>query len=759
MKLRKVISLICALVITITLFAGCSSKNTVKKNSFDKKIQSTELDDKFIAENDNFKLEFNEVTMGVVLTDKNTGKVYGTSPLEEGGIKYNDFGIPLKRHPQLESVLYIKYYNKKTNNANETAISQTAIMYEKEDDPYTKEGRVVFERIKNGVKVEYYFDGAEIMVPLTYTLRDEGLAITINTDEIQENDNMLLSVSLAPMFCSADNKKDGYLFYPSGSGALVYTKEISGQGESFSSEIYGVDASKEVWDKISTEKAVRLPVFGAKTEDQAVVGIIEKGAESAYMDMKVGSTSIGYSAVYPTFQVRGYTDNIKELYNNRYYEGQVYADQILSTPFTVCYYPLANEKANYNTMAEVYRDYLNKTEGKVTADSVSTLDITMVGGAMIQKSFLGIPYKDLYKTTTVTQAQNIMNDLNKKGVKVSNLNLTGFGQNGLDSNKLGGGFTVDSNLGNADQLKKLNNTLKKRGTNLYFDFDIVGFTQTANGYDSYFDAAIRANRKIAKLYNFDIAILGRETNNAYSILKRAKLSTAANDAFEAVKKLNVGGIGFSSLSSVSYSDYADKENTKYYAKSGMASQVSKIYELSGKNKVNILSSDANAYAAANSNLVLNIPTFSTGSYLFDVDIPFYAMVFRGRTAISGDSLNLATDSNLQLLRSIESGAGLAYTLTNNYSTQLLDSTSTVFYNSLYRDLKKQIVNNYNKVSDFYEKVGNSKIANHIIHENGLRETVFENGVKVYVNYLNQDLTTENGVVKAKSFLVGEASAQ
>lgn len=747
MKLQKCLCLICALVITVVMFSGCSSdKNTVKKNSFDKKIESSVIDDTFIAENDNFKLELNELTMGIVLTDKTTGKIYGTNPLNEGGIQYDELGMPIKRHPQLESVLLIKYLDTETNNTNDI-ISYTAAV---------SEGRTVFEKTKNGVKVSYYFDDAEIMIPITYTLREKGVALTIDPTEIQENSNMLITASLAPMFCSAKNTDDGYLLYPSGSGALVYTKEISQQGESYSAEVYGEDASKEIWDKTSTVKDIRLPAFGAKFGNQAVFGIIEQGAESSLIDMKVGATSIGYSSVYVTYQLRGYTENIKELYNNRFYKGNVYADNYISAPLTVCYYPLVDEKANYNEMAEIYREYLNETVGKSETVTPATLDITMVGGAMIQKSFLGIPYKTLFTTTTIDEAQSIINDLTEKGIKVTNLNLSGFGLNGIDSNKLGGGFKIDGKLGSKKTLSAFANNCAEKGINMFFDFDIVGFNDGGNGYNTYFDAAVRANKKIAKLYNFDIAVLGRSTDDSYSILARDRMLDAANDVFKTAEEWNISGVGFSTLSSIAYSDYSDKENTEFYSKASMGKQVSEIFAVSKKKNLKTLSNDANAYAAVVSDAIFNISTFSSKASVFDEDIPFYAMVMRGRTSISGESLNLAVEADMQLLRSIESGAGIAYTLTNNYSTELLNDTSTVFYNSLYSDLKAEIAENYEKVYEYYEKIGNSVIVSHSILENGLRETVFENGVKVYVNYLDTDLDSGSGVVKAKSFLIGEA---
>lgn len=753
MKLQKVLSVILALSAVVTCFAGCSSdeKETRKKNPFDTKAVSSVIDDKFIAENDNFKLEINDTTMGVSLTDKKTGQVYGTNPVNDGDTEYNEIlGTYKPRNPQVESVLFIKYLDTEKNVTSDM-ISYTAAI---------KNGRTVFEKFENGIKINYYFDDAEIMVPVTYTLTGTGVELSVNPDEIQENKNMLITVSLAPMFCSVKNKKDGYLLYPSGSGSLVYAKEISSPGETYSDEVYGADASKEVWDKTSTNKAIRLPVFGAKFDNQAVFGIIEQGAESSLLDMKVGSKMIGYSAVYVTYQVRGFTPHIKELYNNRYVKNDVFSTNMISTPLKVSYNLLKDEEANYSTMAKIYRDYLDKTVGKAENVTPSTLDVTMVGGAMIDESFLGIPYKTILETTTLSDVQKIVNDLNKKGVKITNLNLAGFTVNGIDSNMLGGGFEIDSALGEAEQLATIKKNCSKNKINLFVDLDIVGFNEDGNGFDTYFDAATRANKKVAKIYSFDIAIWGRNTEDSYSLLARDRIADAAKEAIAAVKDWKNGGIALSTLTSLTYSDYSDKENSQYYAKSNMGNQVSSIIKDAKKNNLLVLSSDANAYAAAASNVVLNVPTNSTGAYIFDEDVPFYAMVMRGRTAISGDSLNLATSSDLQLLRSVESGAGLSYTLINNYSTRLIDVNSTVFYNSLYSDLSKQIVANYNKVSSLYEKIGNSVIVSHTIldSEKGLRETVYENGVKVFVNYGSEDVETELGVVKAKSFLVGEAKA-
>ena len=169
-----------------------------------------------------------------------------------------------------------------------------------------------------------------------------------------------------------------------------------------------------------------------------------------------------------------------------------------------------------------------------------------------------------------------------------------------------------------------------------------------------------------------------------------------------------------------------------------------------------MASDANAFAAAKADIVINSPTISAEAFEFDEDIPLYQMVFRGRAAISVESLNLVSDSRKQLLRAVESGSGLGYTLIADYDTVLLDGKQPVFYNSLYEDVSEKIIDDYALLSEYYEKIGGSRIVSHRILENGVRETVFENSVTVYVNYSDGELASPAGNVPANGFLIGEA---
>lgn len=742
---KKYLSSVCAVALTVALLCGCGGSGVSQKRlSYDKEKLSTDISDELIAQNENYRLEINRTSLGVSLTDLKTGKVYGTNPVNSGGEQFDEFGMPIKRHPQIESVLFIEYLDTQKNTTSKLISYSAAV----------QNGRTVLENTDNGVKVEYYFDDAEIMIPITYTLRENGLSVTLDPKGIEEGSNMLISVSVAPFFCSVENtEKNGYLLYPSGSGALIYPKEVSQPGDSYSAEVYGEDASKEKWDKTSTEKSIRLPVYGAKSGDTAAFAIIEKGADSCLLETTVGSTSVGYSAVYATYQLRGYTANIKELYNNRYYKGLVYSDNMTDTPLEIGFYPLAGENADYSGMAGLYRSYIEKTEGKAENAKAATLNITAVGGTMISKSFLGVPYTTLLATTTLKDAAAMVKELEEGGAKVSALALSGFGKTGIDSVKPAGGFGIAGKLGSSKDFTSLKKTCENSDTDLFFDFDAVTFSKSGGGLSSYFDSAVRANRKRAKVYDYNIALLGRETDSAYSLTARDKLTYITNKIIK--KAGNLPGIGLSSLSNTAYSDYTDKSSGLYYAKSGMTEQVSEIIENVKKSGKKFMSSEANAYAAVKSDVIFNSPARSNAALIFDDDIPFYQMVLRGRTALSSESLNLATDREEELLKAVEGGMGLTYTLTAKYDTKLIDSGVPVFYNSLYSDLKDGIISDSKTLSELYGKIGNSAIKSHKIHDSGLRETVYENGVTVFVNYSSGELNSPAGSVRAHGFLIWE----
>ena len=168
-------------------------------------------------------------------------------------------------------MLSVEYVSAETGNT-ESVISKTGA---------EKDGRIVCRTLENGIRIEYYFDSPGFMIPVDYILREDSLLATINPADIEESENVITSISLTPFFCAAENdEKDGWLLVPSGSGALIYPKTLSQQGTNYSAQVYGDDASIELWDMPSSDKAVRLPVYGAKQEIQPFLPLLKAGLKA-----------------------------------------------------------------------------------------------------------------------------------------------------------------------------------------------------------------------------------------------------------------------------------------------------------------------------------------------------------------------------------------------------------------------------------------------------------------------------------------------
>lgn len=740
--LLKKISCLFLVILFLLSSAACKGNEQPENSAFDNKSSFEEISDEIIAENDNYKLRFDSKTAGIILIDLMTGKEYRTTPQQST----DSSGVSSERlNPQVMSPVWIDYLNR-TSNSLETAISYRNAL---------RDGRVAFKKTENGAIVNYYFDAEEIMIPVEYTLKSDGVDISVISADIQENRNLAVKVHVAPFMCSAANAaSDSYIFYPSGSGALVYPRVISQTGEEYSAEVYGRDMSVEMTDRISNEKNIRIPAFGVKNGNNAVLGIIENGAESANVELRVGSTALGYSTVYASFNVRTGKECVKESFSKTI-KTTLYSNAAVKERLTVSYYPISSETPSYTDMARLCREKLIKSENSINSEKVSQLSLTAVGGAVYDKSFLGVPYKSFYSATTVDHVKSILEDLSESEVEVSNICLAGFGEKGIDIGQLAGGFKIASELGNKKQLSQLYDICKKLKTDLYFDFDTVNFKKSGGGFNIYGDTVIGPTGKAGKQYLYDKAILSKINETYYYLLSREKLVEPIKKVIDITEEWKIDGISLGALSNTAYSDYSSKANTAYNSKSGMSKQVGEVYNEIITAGRKIMSDDANFYAAELSSVIKNAPTISAQARLFDEDIPFYEMVFRGYTEIYSESVNLCSDSRKQILRSIESGSGISYTVTNNYGNELLGIEHSVFYNSRYKDLKQDIVNHFNELKEYYGKIANSKIADHKIYSTGLRETVFSNGVRVYVNYGENEIISPAGTVKPCGYLVKE----
>ncbi len=742
---KKIITIICCIAIVLSL-AACGTGFGSK--SF-KAVEDNDLPyDNLIATNEKYTLELDDSNMGFILTDNATGEKWGTSPIDEGGPQVDEFGMPIKRHPRVESILAVECKNFISDEVN-TYYSYTDAV---------NGGFVTHSPLENGIVLNYYFADAGVMIPLECVLTEKGVKLSVNPKKIQESDNRVVSISIAPFFCGVKNDtENAYLFIPSGSGALMGVDTKSDQGDSFSAQVYGYDSSIDEVALTSIKEPIRLGVYGAKMGNNAVCAIIDSSEGSAWIKATSGSKTLGYSSCYATFQMRGYTNHSAVLFSYYEVESLVYSKKMIEKPISITYCPLSDDQANYSGMAKVYRDYLIDTFGMNETSKEIPLNIRMLGGALMTKSFVGIPYKSVYPTTTLKEAEKIMAEIKKELNTDFAVQLKGYGDSGVDVGKIAGNFKVSNTLGSLKELKKLFEYSKNNNIDLYFDFDIERFNKGSAGFTKFFDSVTNAGEQKAVQYHYDLAVRGQKTDNSFNLLSPASFGKVFDKISAKTGKYNLTGISLDSASSTAYSDYIDKDNSKYYAKNGFSDAVSDVIKSIKSEKKRFMASNANLYSAVMADIITEAPVASEKSQVFLYDIPFYQMVFKGSVPITVQSINLSANPKLMLLKAVEGGSGLGYTVINNWDNTLINAEYPYYYNSVFEGIKNDIFNNSKQLSDYYKKISGQHISEHTVLDNGLRRTVFENGVCVYVNYTDKAINTPDGEVLPYEYLITEIS--
>lgn len=724
-----------AAIISVSLLTSCAAESSSAGNaaSYALPEQIRSIKSGTVAENDGFTLSWDMERACVLLENKETGVIWSTIPYRfYTNSKGNTSGYV---EDNLCSAIYVKYID--GENHVETDIDSNS------DADY-----VMTQKLETGIRLTYYFDRAKISVPVNYRLEEDGVSVSVDVANIGEAGNKVYQISLLPFFASAENNTDSYLFVPSGSGALMYVDDNTRGARSYSEPVYGDDAGNQAIYHDTESETVRMPVFGAKNGENAILGIITSGAETAEINASAGDARFGYSGVYATFNIRGKSAfNIKGNANSNNRLVQYSEEKVDLASATVKYAVLDKENSDYNGMAEYYRNYLI-SGGMTKTETPPDALITLLGGVQVRRLALGIPYYSISELTDFEQAQSIISDIVKDTGASLAVNLKGFTENGLDSGKYSGGYTVDGAFGGRKGLDAFNNWCTEQGIDSFFDFDAIFFTESYKNFKVK-NAAKSANDIRAKHSGYNIVTRRLDDDSSVYLIDRYSLATSANSLISAAEKLNLTGIGLSTLSSVAYSDYSTEE---YYCKAHMSDDVNSILTSLAEKDIKTFGESANDYAAARLDYVFNTPSGTSAYYGLDMELPFYQMVFRGYSGISGAVINLSPDSDKEFLNSVLTGCSLAFTLSDHMVTELsvMEANSAIGA-SIYQGLSDDIKNYIRSAQPLYEALGGAAVEA-FERDGDLAATTFSNGVKVVVNYSDNDIETEMGTVKANYFI-------
>ena len=734
--LKKLLAVLSAL--SILLFASsCNNKDfsKAKKYSLPEKIASVGTGQ--IAENEHFVLSYDSSVDNLILYQKSTGNLCSTIPYK--------YYSSQEEHSEatdilLNSSVAISCINNKDQTLKDYSSYDSVVML---NNSYSV-------KIKNGIRVVYFFEEPQISVPVDYVLTDTGLQAKVLVKEITENElYSIYKISLLPYFVSCENNTNSYLFVPSGCGALMYSDDTKRDARLYSEPVYGEDPANDTVYKLNKSAQIHLPVFGVKNIDQGIFAVIEEGCELSYIDAIAGDTLSGYSSAYISFYLRSKS---MALVKNAYGANQQVeriGKYITNQENVTVNYIVLNDDVTFNGMAAAYRDYLQSKGYLAEKENSGFLYLDIIGGAQLTKSFFGIPYKSTSTTTTLKETREIIDDILKSVDNGLVVRLRGYGEDGIDNTVLAGGFRVDKQMGNKSELKSLVNLCRQNGIALSMDFDLIHFTKSGSGFSSLTDVAQNSNNTSAKT-KFYTLVTNEENSNVKPLLllKREKIPVAAEKMLKAAQSYGLNGVSLASLSSVAYGDYTDQD---YFLKANTVSDYTKIAGMLEEKNMTVVSSYANAYAAVNSDYIFDAPTASSSYFSLDKDVPFYQLVFKGNVSISSVPLNLVSNSSNEFLKAISTGTALSFTVINNYDTDLISSAYSGLSGSVYKDIKSQIIELYFKSADYLQTVSGSRIMTYS-ETDGVSCTLFENGITVYTNFTDSEVSTPLGTVKANDFI-------
>ena len=671
--LIKIIALISALCLVLGGLSGCGKQTTQGASYNDVTADISKIDSGIVAENKYFSMQWDKDRAAIIIHSKTDDTVWSTIPYEY--YQNSAFGDDITGKEMMNSAVSITILKGEQQFEYHSSFASVA------------SGRFKAEKIDNGVSVTFYFDELGSYLTVDYYLEGEGFKTRVdNTKIISLWGNYIYKVTPMPFMCSSLNTekgdKDSYFVIPSGSGALMYMDgRTDATARTYSAEVYGRDYAVDMYNEDANTSPISMPFFGIKRGASALCAIIEGGAESSFINVRAGDAQSGYSYINATYIATGHNNIFTSTTYRIRYNG--WREEYLE-PFVLAYYPVKASEANYTGIAKRYQKYLVEEKKMEKSQDNSLLNVKLLGSYVEDDLFLGLPTTKDVPLTTYSEATEILKELND--VSGGNLiaNMYGYGNGGINGMQMAGGYELTGIVGKKNDLQKFVDYTKQASIKTFFNFDTVLYYSSGAGFSTKKDSATSVSGIPAPVYQFWFSTRDRYTKKqggkVGALISRDKLAESTLKTVDAVDKYGVSGIAYDTLGNIAYSDYEESEENpnfgKYPIKAYMGRDVSKIISDVKSNSKTVMLDGAYSYAAAAADIITGCPTASDRNNSFDLDVPLYQIVFQGYKSNSVPSINTAVNRRTQFLKAIETGSGLSFTLTANYTNDLMASRFT-----------------------------------------------------------------------------------
>lgn len=699
-----------------------------------------------VAENDALIMEADYTTGEIRITEKKSGHQWYTNPPD----RKNDMIIAIRT--QINSQFHVRFLDTEYKTVLDFDNYGASI----------KKGGMSHELVENGIKFTFAFPQANVYIPVQYTLVGDAFQAEILSDEIVhvgDHSYMIESIALLPYFGAGGLNDNGYLFIPDGSGTLINYNNNKQRTQTYTAPVYGRNPTIELKTQETVRESINMPVFGAKTNDHAYLGVIISGDSSSTITANTSKKISSYNTVYSSAVYREYV--LKTSTPNKFYGIETRlmetSDNLLEGQnYAVRYYFMDGEDANYTGMAERYKEHLQESGKLQKTDLVNDkhLVLDLVGAVSIEKYVFGIKQPVVTALTTYNDVVTIVKELKEQGVDKLIVNYIGALDGGL-KNKPYSKVNTEGVLGSKKEFNAMVDYLKEQGVQLFLETNPVELYNNGNGYDSNGDAVKGFFDQNAFEYIYKLDSL-MPTSTRWRLMKPELVPGFVEKFTNSAEKWNVSNISIDRLADSLYSNY--EKDVPNVTRSMSMAYWEQTLKQAGESADYLMVHKGNAYSLPYADIITDTASGSSDFDMTDASVPFYQIVVQDSKLTTSVPLNTTVDYTQAFLRALETGCSLKYNLIYGDVSDLVGTEYNTMVSYSYEFWKDIIVEEYKAMQQAGQVFAGKAILNHEMLTEDVSLTEYENGTLI-VNHGNESYTYQGTLIGARDYLVVMGGAE
>jgi len=701
-----------------------------------------------VAENDKLILDADFTTGEIRITEKASGMEWYSNPKD----KADDKIVTMKN--RLASQFYVKFVNVEAGITVEFDNVSNSI----------KKGTMTHELIENGVKFKFGFTTANVYIPVQYTLTEDGFQAEVVVSEIQgvgSNPFLIDYIALLPYFGAGGLEDDGYLFVPDGSGALIHFNNNKQAMQVYTAPVYGKNPTIVTTSQETLRETIRLPIFGAKVNDHAFLGVITSGDANSTITASTSKKLNSYNYVHASAVLTDYVlKQIKSDQNAGKATSSIdYRDnQTDGKNYCVRYFFLDGENANYTGMSNCYRDYLVKNDllkDSPLADK-KYMVVDLVGAVSIQKYVMGVKRPVVTALTTYDDVIQIVKELKEQGVENLIINYIGAMDSGLN-NQPYDKVKPESVLGSKKDFRNMVNYLKEEGVLLFLETNPVDIYEDGNGYKENKDSVRTFFNAYAFQYKYNLDTNASISSSRWHLIQPVLASELIEKFTSTFEKWNIENLSIDRVGSVLYSDYTEDTNA-YISREGAMTLFRETLKKADEATEYLMLHGGNVYSVANADVITDTSDSHSGFDMQDQSVPFYQLTFQNNTLLTAVGINTTVDYEVAFLKALETGCNLKYNLIYGDVSNLVGTDYNTMVSYSYGYWKDLAAEQYKEMQEAVGQLAGKEIVAHEYLTQDVTLTQYESAA-VVVNYGAQPYDYNGQQIAAKDYLIISGGAK